>query len=179
MKVTAVTPPDAASSPDHPDHDRWVKETTLRMEVEHAQRLGLGLRHAEEENARLLARAEAKAAAAPAPVKRPVSPSDARAKRHADRGITRRAALKAPRPECGCGLCLLCRRKLRVLAIFQARASAPAMKSLGDDLFAAFLSASTGIGSYKGLSKRDAKRALSVKIDAICDRSVPLLGAWR
>jgi hypothetical protein len=61
VKIHAVTPTDAASDPLHPDHDRWVKERTLAMEVAHAQRMGLGLRHAETENAYWLQRAEAKA----------------------------------------------------------------------------------------------------------------------
>lgn len=178
MTITAVTPPDAASDPKHPDHDRWVKDRTLKMEIEHAQLVGLTLRDAEAENARLLARAEQKAKESGPVVKPPRTPSIAREQRHAERGITRKAPKKA-RLECACGLCVPCRRKLRVLAIFQHRAADPGMKMLGDDLFAAFLGASTGVGSYKGLSKRDAKRALSIKIDAICDRSVYKLGAWR
>ncbi len=54
MKVAATEIPDAASNPTHPDHDRWVKDRTLRMEVEHAKVLGLPLRIAEQENQRLL-----------------------------------------------------------------------------------------------------------------------------
>lgn len=177
MTIAAVTPPDAASDPAHPDHDRWVKEKTLRMEVEHAQRLGLSLRYAEAENARLLARAEQKAKEEP--VRTVKAPSTARADRHAARGITRRAPKKQKR-ECACGTCTPCKRKMRVLAIFQRRTAGDiAMRTLGDDLFASFLAATTGKGAFVGMRPKDVARALSAAVDKICDRSVAALGAWR
>jgi hypothetical protein len=177
VTITAVTPPDAASDPVHPDHDRWVKEKTLRMEIEHAQLVGLSLRHAEAENARMLARAEQRAKEQPAP-KAKAPPSEARAQRHAARGITRRAPKKR-KAECACGLCTPCKRKMRVLAIFQRRASSDAMCALGKDLGVALLALVSGKGSFAGMRQSDAKRAFNAKIDAICDRSVPLLGGWR
>lgn len=178
MTITAVTPPDAASDPAHPDHDRWVKEKTLRMEIEHAQLVGLTLRDAEAENARMLARAEQRAKDA-IPIKSKAPPSEARAQRHATRGITRCAPKKQKR-ECICGRCVPCKRKMRVLAIFQRRTAGDvAMRALGDDLFVAFLAATTSKGAFVGMKPKDAKRALVTKIDGICDRSVPALGSWR
>lgn len=92
MKITAVTPSDAASDPKHPDHDRWVKETTLKIEVEHAKRLGLSFRDAETENAYWLQRAEAKAREKPGAV--PVSKTQRKRKtrdeRLAERPVSRR-----------------------------------------------------------------------------------------
>jgi hypothetical protein len=42
--VKAVTPSAAAASPSHPDHARWVKERTLKQEIEHATLIGGTLR---------------------------------------------------------------------------------------------------------------------------------------
>lgn len=176
MTIAAVTPPDAASDPKHPDHDRWVKDRTLKMEIEHAQAAGLTLRHAETENARLLARAEMKAKEAPAVIAKPSRM--AREKRHADRGITRRAPKPEKKPECACGACIPCRRKMRVLALYQGRAN-PGLRKLSDDISAAYLAAITSKGSFSGLRPKDATRALAAKIDSICDASVFLMGGWR
>lgn len=181
MKIAAVTPPDAASDPAHPDHDRWVKDRTLKMEIEHAQRVGLTLRDAESENARLLARAEQKAKQAPVVAKPGTSSTRARARRHADRGITRKAPKKpAHTRECVCGTCTPCRRKMRVAAIFQRRnAGDVTMKQHADDLFMAFLAATTSKGAFTGLRPRDARRALAAKVDSICDSTVFFMGPWR
>ena len=177
MTIAAVTPPDAASDPKHPDHDRWVKEHTLKMEIEHAQAARLTLRHAESENARLLARAEMKAKEAPTPMAKPSRL--ARENRHAARGITRKDP-KKQKPECACGICVPCRRKMRVAAIFQRRkAGDMTMKQFADDLFTSFLAATTSKGAFACLRPKDAKRALAAKVDRICDASVFLMGAWR
>lgn len=177
MTITAVQPPDAASDPKHPDHDRWVKDRTLKMEIEYAQLVGLTLRDAEAENARMLARAEQKAKEAPPVIAKP-SPL-AREQRHAARGITRKAPKKV-KPECACGVCIPCRRKMRVAAIFQRRKSGDmTMKQFADDLFTSFLAATTSKGAFAGLRPKDAKRALAAKVDRICDASVFLMGAWR
>jgi hypothetical protein len=178
VTIAAVTPPDAASDPKHPDHDRWVKDRTLKMEIEHAQLVGLTLRDAEAENARMLARAEQKAKEAGPAIKTKAPISRDREMRHATRGITRKAPKKAKKPECACGLCVPCRRKMRVLAIFQRRQD-PAIKAFGDNLFTSFLAATTGKGEFAGLRPGDAKRALTARIDRICDASVFLMGTWR
>jgi hypothetical protein len=179
VKVTAVTPPDAASDPAHPDHDRWVKDVTLRREVEYAQLVGLPLSYAESENSRLLERAERISTdAKPKPT---AAPSVARAQRHAARGITRRAPNKqSVRRECACGTCAPCKRKIRMLAIFaRQRGGDATMRPLIYDMMSASVSATAGIGPFKGLARDAVKRLLAHKLDAICDRTVVAMGAWR
>jgi len=176
VTITAVQPPDAASDPKHPDHDRWVKDRTLKMEIEHAQLVGLTLRDAEAENARMLARAEQKAKEAPTVVAKP-SPI-AREQRHAARGITRKAPKNAGKPECSCGLCIPCRRKMRVLAIFRGRAAGhPVLFALSEDIKSSFVVRIRD--SIAGVRKGALDRALAARIDAICDRSIPTMGEWR
>lgn len=181
MKVTAVTPPDAASDPAHPDHDRWVKDVTLRREVEHAQLVGLPLHVAESENQRLLERADRIAKEQKPKCKPSAAPSAARAKRHAERGITKRAPKKQPvRRECACGTCMPCKRKIRMLAIFaRQRGGDATMRPLIYDMMAATMSATAGIGPFKGLARGAVHRLLAHKIDTICDRSIATLGTWR
>lgn len=181
MKVTAVTPVDAASDPRHPDHDRWVKETTLAMEVAHAQRVGGTLRDAEAENARLLARMEALARneKPAAPVKRVD-----RETRAAERGVTARHA--APEihisklSPCGrCGTCVACKREKRVCLIIQHQRTDKTCEALAGEMFLTALRANAALGEFKFMSKRERDRAIVIKAESVCDRSVKRFGAWK
>lgn len=185
MTVSAVTATDAASDPKHPDHDRWVKEQTLAMEIAHAQRMGGTLRDAETENSRLLLRMEAIARyEKPAITK----PRKSRRQRLLDRAVEVREAL--PRPAtltwlgsspCGrCGLCRACMREKRILAISHLatkQRDAWALKSMWG--IALMLYKVTGqAGEFKGLSKSDAQRRVVAAAEKICDESAARLGAW-
>ena len=183
MKVSSVTAPDAASDPAHPDHDRWFKDTTLKMEIEHAKRLGIPLRHAEAENVRLLELHDRTVRESRPVEKRKPKPVGT-PPQEAHRGVIRRPA----RPEkikkvnlspCGhCGTCRACRRTSRTMAIIHRRKETPALDTLALRMFVAALQAQSQIGKFKGLTKRDADRALTVEIESICDESVRQLGAW-
>lgn len=185
MKVAAVTPGEAASDPLHPDHDRWVKETTLKMEVEHAQKLGGTLRDAEAENARLLARMEALAREAK-PVHQRNVPRKSRAERMLDRAVSVKHAMPKPNmwlasSPCGrCGLCRGCKREKRVLAIghLATKQKDPwAMQSMwGISLL--LLRIQAGSGEFKGVSKSAAQKRLVAAVEKVCDESVKKLGAW-
>ena len=179
MKVTAVTPTDAASDPNHPDHDRWVKETTLKIEVEHAQRVGKTLRDAEAENAHWLQRAEARARDAKVAVPtKPSAPRRSRDERLAERGVTVTApAVRELKPSpCGrCGLCRNCMRERRVLLIMQKRKEHPFFAGLADTL----IRASLRIGRFATLRGRDYERAVVAVCEQACDASVARLGEWK
>lgn len=181
MTIAAVTPPDAASDPAHPEHDRWVKEVTLRREVEHAQLVGLPLHVAEAENRRLLERADRIAADQKPVARQTKAPQFEREKRMQERGVVRRkpAARRGARA-CACGKCVPCKRNVRILALFQRKqAGDVSVRALVSEMGSASLAASAGVGSFKGLSKADARRALAVIVDSICDRSVAWMGPWR
>jgi hypothetical protein len=176
VKVAAVTPVDAARDPAHPDHDRWVKETTLKMEVDHAKAVGLPLRHAEAENLRLLERSE-RIASDSKPVAEPRR-KPAR-ERIADKGVTVRAA----KPEisilkmspCGrCGTCRNCMRERRVLLIMQKRKDDKFLAQIA----AGLVCAAMRMGKYANLSKRDYDRAVAATAEAACEASIPRLGKW-
>lgn len=181
MKVTAVTAPDAASDPKHPDHDRWVKETTLAMEVRHAQIMGGTFRDAEAENIRLLERAEALARnAKPAAAK----PRADRKQRIADRGVTARHAAPAVHisklSPCGrCGVCRNCKREKRVYLIIQNRKTDKLCASLADEMFLSALRINAGMGEFRFMGKAERDRAITVKAESVCDRSVKRFGAWQ
>lgn len=181
MKVTAVTPTDAAADPAHPDHDRWVKETTLKVEVEHAKRMGRSYRDAETENNFWLQRAERLAQIAkPEPSK----PRQSHRERAAERGVT----VTAPRKEisilklspCGrCGTCPNCMRERRVLSIMQKRKEDVFTAGLAGRLSVAAFSYSTRSGAFRGMSKRDADRKLTALVEEVCDASMTKMGDWR
>ena len=185
MKVSAVHVPDAASDPAHPDHDRWVKETTLAMEVRHAQFVGGTLRDAEAENARLLIRMEALARESGTPV---VKPRKSRQERALDRAVTVKAAL--PRPEltlqkkspCGrCGVCRACMRERRIVAI-AAKAKNErdgwAIQT-GWKIAMMLWSAQAGTGEFKGKSAEDVNRIVTAVAEKVCDESVSHgFGKW-
>lgn len=188
MKVSAVTPTAAASDPAHPDHESWVKDTTLKMEMEHAKRVGISTRDAEAENARMLERS-ARIAADATPAKKKgkpaaVTPNMGHAQRKKQRGVTTRFA----KPEisllklspCGrCGVCRNCMRERRVLLIVQKRKDDAFLRALSDSLFMFTLRASGGFGEFKFLSKRDIDRAITAKAEETCNLSIPRLGEWR
>lgn len=187
MKVAAATVPDAASDPQHPDHARWVKETTLAMEVAHAQRVGGTFRDAENENNRLLERMEA-IARAPKFAPRKVAnkaPRKAREQRVIERGVVTRVARKPPtRHElspCGrCGLCRRCKREKRVYAmILKARAGDMYYAQIVLNLHVYATHAKNGTGPFLGMNPRDANKAVIRRLEDICDASIMTMGPWR
>lgn len=193
MKISAVTVPDAASDPAHPDHDRWVKERTLKMEIEHAKVLGLPMRFAEAENQRLLERSEqiakdkkpALGKKKKAPAITPEHARQNRAERKAARGVTVKWAAPevagAKLSPCGrCGTCIRCKREKRVFAMsIKARA--------GDLKFAVVLwrlamyaqQAQDGTGRFAGVSPSDANRMVIRRLEEVCDATIPTMGEWR
>lgn len=180
MTVTAVVAPDAASDPAHPDHDRWVKERTLKMEIDHAIALGLPLAYAEAENVRLLERAEQIAKATPRKIDKPKK-NIGHNERLLQRGVTKRAADKQyDEPKrCKCGVCPGCKRAHRIVLIMQMGRQNKTLGDLAKKLMLVSLQASSGTGRFSGLNKRDTARALHAYVDAACDASVRELGAWR
>jgi hypothetical protein len=190
VKITAVTPTDAAADPLHPDHDRWVKERTLAMEVAHAQRMGLSLRHAETENAYWLQRAEAKARESTSPAV--ASPSAKKRKTRAERLAERPVVVKAAKPErkrtlkdlspCGrCGLCRACKREKRIyaLAIKARNERDPKLMELIKLLWLETMQASSRTGKFQGMSTRDANRIIARRLEDICDSTIPAMGEWK
>ena len=187
MKVQAVTPSDAAADPSHPDHDRWVKEVTLKREVEHATRLGLPLRVAEAENQRLLEIADKKGPPPKLAKKRPrqADHNIGHAARTRARGVQRRA----PRPlvagahlsPCGrCGTCLRCRREKRVNAMtVLARQGDLSMVATLWKLAIYASQAQSGLGQFATMSPRDANRMVIRRLEEVCDATIPLMGEWR
>lgn len=179
MKVTAVSVSDAASDPAHPDHDRWVKDVTLKMEVEHAKRVGLPLRVAEAENARLLELSERTAGTTTPAPKKP------RQQRMRERGVSRRAPRKrvpaAHLSPCGrCGTCRACMRERRILKIIQkSRLGDQDMLSMALEVTATLMNAMKCIGPFKDLSAEDSDRVVANAAESICDRSIRWLGEWR
>ena len=198
--VKPIAPPEAAASPDHPDHARWVKDKTLAMEVAHANATGGTHRDAELANQRNLERLAGKARDLPirsrsASTQERDEPNLGNAGRWAERaaqGVFRRApkVLVVKSPPCGnCGRCLRCRRDARVLAIqARGRAGDVVAKALAWDLAGAML-AEQGRKDYRAgngvvypfsrLRKPQRIQAFLAHVENVCDRSVKLLGAWR
>lgn len=194
MTVKAVTPTDAAASPVHPDHDRWVKERTLAMEASHVNLVGGTFREAEDANRialeRLSSRQQArKPKQAPAKrKKREVSMEELAAA-----GVTKRAApvVAAPRSMCNyCGRCIRCKREARVLAISNgAKLGDKRLVALMWELSGLLLAAQLG-NNYKGqtgleypfariTSMVERGRVRDAGFTLVCDRSVAMLGEWR
>lgn len=194
MTVKAITPSDAAASPTHPEHARWVKERTLSIEIEHAQKAGGSLRDAEAANianlARMAGRARfAKPARKAAPAKpkyREVSPEELRAAQ-----VRKRPAKIVPvrKHACGgaCGLCLDCKRLARVALIRERLPHEARLQPI--------VNALTVMTIAFGLQRRfrdmgfefpfDHPRtsvrnhAHDAAVSQIIDRTVSILGAWR
>ena len=200
MKITAVTPVAAAANPSHPDHARWVKEQTLKLEIKNAQAVGLSLRHAETENARQLERlAQRKRKPRKPKNKKPRIDDGARLFGGTDdqilaqHGVTVRQAKPrrlAPMPACKlCRKCVWCKRSLRVSQI--------ARRSKEDDLRARALMDEIMAITFAAMARKDYKDALGrelpfsrlVGIDVdkavtqglewACDRSASFMGQWR
>lgn len=190
MKVTAVTPVAAAANPSHPDHARWVKEQTLKVEAQHAQSLGLSFRHAETENTRQLERLanRKRKPAKPRKPKRIDTPEQL-----AKEGVTIRPApkRKAPQmPPCKlCRVCVWCRRAIRVSHIgMRARQDDLRARALQDELNAIMLAAITRKDYRDALARElpfsritghDVDKAVTMGIEWVCDRSIPFMGQWR
>jgi hypothetical protein len=185
MKIAAVTAPDAASDPAHPDHDAWVKDHTLKMEIEHAKRVGIPLRVAEAENQRLLERSARIARETSKPKKPKPAPRTTRQQRHRQRSVTIRAAKPivpgAAMSPCGrCGVCRRCMRERRILKIIQkGRAGDQFMFSLALEMTATLMNAMNCRGPFKDLSPADSDRMVANAAESICDRSIRWLGEWR
>lgn len=188
MKIAPVSAPAQASDPKHPDHDRWVKDRTLKMEVDHAKAVGLPIRVAEAENTRLLERSERierdKKPATKKDKPAAATPNMGRKARVAERGVT----VKAAKPElsilklspCGrCGLCRNCQREKRVMLIVSKRKEDRFYKALADSLFLFTLNCSGGLGRFADMRKRDRDRAITAKAEEVCDASVLRLGEWK
>lgn len=188
MKVSAVTPSADASDPSHPDHDRWVKDVTLKREAEWANRLGLPIRVAEQENQRLLELAERKQPGKQKATKRKARQANhniGHAARAANRGVTK----TAPRPmvanahlsPCGrCGTCHRCKRERRVAAMC-VRANQGDMRFVGVlwRLWAFAAAAKAGTGKFAEMTPGDANRAVIRKLEEVCDQTVSVMGEWR
>jgi hypothetical protein len=190
VKVTAVTPSAAASSPSHPDHARWVKEQTLKMEVDNAKALGLSSRHAEIENSRQLERMANRK-------RKPKKPKKVRkdwtSEQLAKEGVTVRPApiRKAPpMPPCKlCRICVWCKRAIRVSHIgLRARQQDLQARALQDELNAIMVAALTRKDYRDALARElpfsriighDVDKAVTQGIEWVCDRSVNFMGQWR
>jgi len=190
VKVTAVTPGAAAANPSHPDHARWVKETTLKHEVDHALSIGLSSRHAETENMRQLERLANRK-------QKPKKPKKAKkidtAEQLAKQGVTQRVApakVLPPMPPCKlCGQCVRCKRELRMSQIMtKARQQDPKALLLVQELVAIGFAASArkdykdSIGRelpFSRLKGHDYNRAVTAGAEWVCDRSTSFMGQWR
>lgn len=190
-EVSAITPVAAAASPSHPDHDRWVKEKTLKMEVEHAKVTGGTLRDAETENNRLLERMDALARTekAPAAPRKPepsriVKPRKSREQRMLERAVTinkARPVIDARKlSPCGrCGTCRGCMRERRIFAIIlKSKEGDRTMLKLAYEMAQTAISAVGGSGRFAHMTPEQANRVVQRKAEDICDRSVRWLGPW-
>lgn len=195
MTIKAVTPSDAARSPNHPDHARWVKEQTLKLEADHAAAVGLSGRDAEVANLANLERMDArKRQDKPKQRKKKVDAAK-REVTHADlikAGVTKKTPeIRKVKPRaCGyCGVCVSCRREVRVRLIMgKAREGDTLATSLCWELAAIVFAKQkrTDYRDYLGrefpfsrLQGADVRKASNRAVDLICDRSVRLLGEWR
>lgn len=189
MTIEAVTPVDAAASPAHPDHARWVKDRTLAMEAEHAKAIGLSMRDAETANLRNLDRLAARRRLARPAATRPRAA--AREPIAADPRVTKRVAKprKMPVLRCGfCGVCKTCKRNLRVGQIMQRRAqqeplgiqlaNALTIMVLAHDLRKVFKDCGAEY-PFDRLTGHARNAALVAATERICDRSSVAWGDWR
>lgn len=196
MTVKAVTPAPDASNPAHPDHARWVKEKTLEMEVRHAQTVGGTFRDAETQNNAALIRLENRRARKrlsrqgrkrEIAAQRKIAGREITRKELSDAGVTRRPAspiLKPPpiaavdRPwafriarimELGRqGDRRAIQLALEVVAIKMAVSAKRDYKdAVGREL------------PFSRLRGASVHRAVRAGMEWVCERSIPLLGAWR
>lgn len=179
------------------DKARALKERTLKIEAEHAQRMGGTFRDAETANMRLLERLEARkrlrkiAAAGPAQKpKRKETPGITK-KELAGENVTRKPAapIVQAAPSCKyCGTCRWCKRFQRTALIMRkAREGDKVAQGLAYELVGIALAANErsdyrdvmGVEyPFSRIRGQTAIRAVNAGIEAVCDRSVRLLGAW-
>lgn len=190
MKITAVTPGAAASNPSHPDHARWVKEHTLKQEIEQAKAAGGSTRDAETANIRALERLAGRKRKPKAPKK---PRKDWTPEQLAKEGVTIRPApkRKAPQmPPCKlCRVCVWCRRAIRVSMIgVKARQQDLKARVLQDELCAIMIAAvarkdyKDALGRelpFSRITGHDVDKAVTMGIEWVCDRSVTFMGQWR
>lgn len=190
MKVTAVTPVAAAANPSHPDHARWVKEQTLKLEIAHAQSVGLSARDAEINNTRQLTRlANRKQKRAP---KKPTR-IDTNAEQLAAAGVTVKKAQPrrlAPLPACKlCGHCIWCKRSRRVSRILKKAGEQDTRAIALKDEVTAITLAALGRRDYRDalgrelpfsrITGHDVDKAVTQGLEWVCDRSTSFMGQWR
>lgn len=193
MTVEASTPTDAAASPSHPDHARWVKERTLALEVQHAQLLGGTLRDAEDANRIALARLASrnlhrKPKSRPTPTKRP---EPATHRELADAKVFHRSPKirKVRASRCGnCGMCIPCKRQARAIDIIRRHKAGEfrlgklvnqlAMMTLAFDLRMRFRDFGAEF-PFDSVHESVRLRALDAVTERICDRSSGIIGEWR
>jgi hypothetical protein len=186
VKVTAVTPIAAASAPSHPDHARWVKEQTLKLEIgQHGS-----FRAAETANIRALERLASRKHKPKKPKKAPAAPT---AEQLAKQGVTVRAApkRKAPQmPPCKlCRVCVWCKRAIRVSMIgVKARQEDLRARALQDELNAIMIAAIKRVDYRDAIGRElpfsriighDVDKAVTQGIEWVCDRSASFMGQWR
>ncbi len=186
MKITAVTPIAAASSPSHPDHDRWVKEQTLKQEIAHHG----NLRASETANMRALERLANRKRK---PKRKPKPAPVPTAEQLAASGVTIKPApkRKAPQmPPCKlCRKCVWCKRAIRVSMIgIKARQEDLGALGLMMELLAIH-NAALSRKDYKDalgrelpfsrITGHDVDRAVTQGIEWVCDRSASFMGQWR
>jgi hypothetical protein len=195
VSIKLVTPGPEAANPKHPDHARWVKDRTMKMEAEHAAKLGLSVRAAEQANTRQLERLAARKRFAKIPKAPPAKPEMTRKSLDAS-GVTRKVAPKAkPRPAASspckfCGLCHRCKREKRMWQIMRrANQDDQRALSLKMELTALSLAEQKNIDYRDHLGREiafsrmttqhDRNRGVTAGIEWVCDRSVPFMGEWR
>lgn len=186
MKIAAVTPSAAASSPSHPDHARWVKERTLALEIgQHST-----LRDAESANMQALSRLASRKRKPKARKKaRKIDTLDQLAKENVTvRPAPRRKIPQMP-PCKRCRRCLWCKRAIRISMIgVKARQNDIRALALQNELNAILLAAS-GKRDYRDALGRelpfsrlvgpDVDRAVNAGVEWACDRSTSFMGQWR
>ena len=190
MKITAPTPSDAARNPSHPDHARWVKEQTLKLEIQDAQTQGLSSRDAEIKNTRQLERLAARKRRKPQPKKTRI---DTTAEQLAAAGVTKRVAKPrklAPMPACKlCRRCVWCKRSLRLSQIARrAKEDDLRARALMDEIMAITFAAMSrkdyrdALGRELPFSRiigHDVDKAVTQGLEWACDRSTSFMGQWR
>jgi hypothetical protein len=190
VKVSAVTPLPAAANPQHPDHARWVKDQTLKIEMNHVRSVGGSARDAETNNMRALERLANRKQRPQA--KKKTKKIDT-AEQLAKQGVTQRVAPVKnlpPLPLCKlCGHCVRCKRELRMSQIMtKARQQDPKALQLLTELVAIGFAANArkdykdALGRelpFSRLKGHDLNRAVTAGADWVCDRSVSFMGQWR
>jgi hypothetical protein len=192
VSVKAVTPSAAAASPSHPEHARWVKEQTLKREIEDARAIGLSARWAETLNARNLERLSNRKRK-PAVKKAPKPPAELTPEQLAKAGVTKKIATarKLPSmPACNlCRQCLRCKRELRMSQI-ASKAKQLDQKAIGLAMeLSAIVMAAARRNDYRDAIGRelpfsrlvghDVDRAVTAGCEWVCDRSTSFMGQWR